>query len=186
MQLRTHRFQILPALRRIQNRYGYLNRQELVNFSQDSGTPLYRLQEVASFFPHFRLTPAPQVTVKVCRDMACHLAGAGAALEQLRAIAGERVCVEGVSCLGRCDRPLAACVEVHQTRNQGGQEEHEFYYSGRTAAGIIQIATAFLENQASPADIGGPTNTPEYPAADWMIDPYKGGIPDYAGGRKAA
>jgi NADH:ubiquinone oxidoreductase subunit F (NADH-binding) len=158
----------------------------LVSFSQDSGTPLYRLQEVASFFPHFRLTPAPQVTVKVCRDMACHLAGAGAALEQLRAIAGERVCVEGVSCLGRCDRPLAACVEVHQTRNQGGQEEHEFYYSGRTAAGIIQIATAFLENQASPAGTGGATDALEYPAADWMIDPYKGGIRDYAAVRKVA
>lgn len=127
--LSTGRYRILPELRRIQKEYGYLDRNELKRFSRNSGVPLYRLQAVASFFPHFRLAPATSVTVKVCRDTACHLAGAASTLEDLRLLASDGVLVEGVSCLGRCDRAPAVCIAVCQA--PGEAPEQEFYYLGR-------------------------------------------------------
>jgi NADH:ubiquinone oxidoreductase subunit E len=138
----TGRLQILPALRQIQDTYGYLQREALIRFSEDSGIHLYRIQEVASFFPHFRLTPAPAVTVRVCRDMACHLAGSAFALHQLRPMAGERVCVEGVSCLSRCDRPPAVRIEINQAPDPGNRQgggQHEFYCLGRDPADLTRI-----------------------------------------------
>src|ERR1700733_6230342 len=101
--------QIVPALRKIQKQFGYLTPEALRGFSTKSKIPLYQLQAVASFFPHFRLTPPPTVTLSICRDMACRMAGSGRMLTELKKLNGERVCVEGVSCLGRCDRAAAAC-----------------------------------------------------------------------------
>src|SRR4051812_9550581 len=95
---------IVPALQSIQHQYGYLNREALERYSEKSGVPRYRLHAIASFFPHFRLTPPKRLTLKVCRDQSCHLAGSGQILKDLAAIAGDDVAVEGVSCLGRCDR----------------------------------------------------------------------------------
>src|SRR5450631_4748463 len=95
---------LVPALQRIQHQFGYLNREALKQFSKESGVPLYRLHAVASFFPHFLLSRPPLVTLRVCRDMACHLAGSGAMVRELGSLAGEQVSVQGVSCLGRCDR----------------------------------------------------------------------------------
>ena len=71
----NHQTRIVPALREIQEKFGYLTREALMGFSRDSGIPLHRLHSVASFFPHFRLNPPPEVTIRVCRDMACHLNG---------------------------------------------------------------------------------------------------------------
>ena len=66
---------LVPALHQIQDRFGYLKPEALKEYSEESGVPQYRLQEVASFFPHFRLAPSKKVTLRVCRDMSCHLAG---------------------------------------------------------------------------------------------------------------
>ena len=66
--------QLIPALQRIQQQFGYLKREALQQFSDESGVPLYRLHSVASFFPHFQLTPPKPVRLRICRDMACHMA----------------------------------------------------------------------------------------------------------------
>ena len=81
---------ILPALQRIQGEFGYLQREALERFAKESGLPLYRLQAVASFFPHFRLTEPRKVTLRVCRDMACRMAGSAELLCELMASAGSR------------------------------------------------------------------------------------------------
>lgn len=98
----------VPQLRSIQEHYGYLPPEEINDLSARLDVPLHRLHEVISFFPHFRLKPPPDVEVRVCRDLACHLRGAAECLLGLQAMAvefGGETCVnvEGVSCLGRCD-----------------------------------------------------------------------------------
>src|SRR5688572_27680946 len=104
---------LVPALHEIQHEFGYLKREALEQYSEKSGTPLYRLHAVASFFPHFQLTPPKKICVRVCRDMACGMAGAAKMIRDLTASLPEgEVAVEGVSCLGRCDRPAAASVTV--------------------------------------------------------------------------
>src|SRR3982074_2767401 len=103
---------LTTALQRIQRQFGYLKREALEQFSEQSGVPLYRLHSVASFFPHFQLTPPKPVTLKICRDMACHLAGSAEMLRDLHSLGNGLIGVEGVSCLGRCDREPAACIAV--------------------------------------------------------------------------
>ena len=77
---------IVQKLREIQHKHGWLPERELRELSALTATPLHRIHEVASVFPHYRLKEGPTVEVHVCRDMACHLHGAPAleqALDQL-------------------------------------------------------------------------------------------------------
>src|SRR5207249_351979 len=45
---------IVQRLRDIQNRFGYLPDEELKKLAREADVPLYRVEEVASFFPAFR------------------------------------------------------------------------------------------------------------------------------------
>ena len=105
---------IIEELRAIQRKHGYLPADELRSLSERLRTPLYRLQGVASSFPHFRLAPPPPADVRVCADMSCHLNGA----DDLRRVVEARVARLGpsgvvfreASCLGQCDRAPAASI----------------------------------------------------------------------------
>src|SRR6478752_6536995 len=123
---------LVPVLQRIQHEFGYLKQEEIERYSQESGVPQYRLWAVASFFPHFRLTPPKKITVKVCRDMACHLSGSAEMLREFKASVGENVAIEGTSCVGRCDRCPAASVSVAGI-------EHDYYYLGKTVEEMRKI-----------------------------------------------
>jgi len=105
---------IFDGLREIQHRFGYLPAEELKDLARKIDVPLYRLHGVASFYPHFRLTPPPKADVCVCQDMSCHLRGADglrARLEErLQNLAGADVTIRGISCLGRCDQAPAVAV----------------------------------------------------------------------------
>ncbi len=160
---------LVTALQKIQRQFGYLKREALEQFSEQSGVPLYRLHSVASFFPHFQLTPPKPVTLKICRDMACHMAGSAQMLRDLASLGNGMIGVEGVSCLGRCDRAPAACVAVTGS-------DHDHFYFKRSAAELKQIAEDWLRGEPSPEDhdIDQP-----FSHAPVMIDPYAGKTPEY-------
>ena len=105
---------IFEELRAIQLHYGYLPKAELEHFSQRSQIPLYQIHSVASFYPHFHLTPPSRAEVLVCADMSCRLNGACELRAELAArFAGTRaedVQIKDVSCLGRCDRAPAVAI----------------------------------------------------------------------------
>ncbi|HLW43461.1 MAG TPA: NAD(P)H-dependent oxidoreductase subunit E, partial [Candidatus Acidoferrales bacterium] len=108
---------IYDELQAIQGQFGYLPADQLAALSSRSSIPLYRLHGVASFYPHFRLAPAPKADVRVCCDMACHLRGA----DDLRASIQRRYknaspsafSLQEVSCLGQCDGAPAIAVNGH-------------------------------------------------------------------------
>ena len=106
---------IIQALNRYQTvRGGYLTEDDLRAVAKELQVPLHKIQELVTFYPHYRTTPPPCVEVHVCRDMTCHLRGSVKTIEQLETWAhdtyGDAVHVAGVSCLGRCDRAPAALV----------------------------------------------------------------------------
>ena len=139
---------LISELKAIQDRHGYLPEQELRTFSQRVTIPLYQIQAVASFYPHFRLQPAPRIDVKVCRDLSCHIAGAQRLFKSARDTAASlpSCAVNGVSCLGRCDQAPAIAVndtiyagigdsrlrEVMQAFQQGTPPSHSFVQQGST------------------------------------------------------
>ena len=155
---------IVQELHHIQHRHRYLPDVELRKLAARTGTPLYRLQEVASFFPHFRLEPPPDVEVRVCHDMACHQGGCArlkADVERLLAadIAAGRASVRYASCLGRCDRPVAAMV-------------NDEFYAARSAEQLVQVARDAASGRQPPADL----DSAYEPHANrpWRIDPCSG------------
>ena len=103
---------LIRELSRFQEGRGYLDDGDLKEVAERLNVPFYRVQEVVSFYPHFRRTPPPRAEVAVCRDLPCFLAGGRAwGAEVSRLLAGERdVVLSEVSCLGRCERAPAAMV----------------------------------------------------------------------------
>ncbi|MGH9709747.1 MAG: NAD(P)H-dependent oxidoreductase subunit E, partial [Candidatus Acidiferrales bacterium] len=120
-QLRLPRLSSIPLiydeLQAIQGKFGYLPADQLAILSSRSSIPLYRLHGVASFYPHFRLAPAPKADVRVCCDMACHLRGADdlrAGIERrYQSAAPADFSLQEVSCLGQCDGAPAMAVNGH-------------------------------------------------------------------------
>src|SRR5262249_29919667 len=103
---------LISRLNELQQAHGYLSEAALRGLARPENVPLYRLQGLVSFYPHFRTTPPPRVELTVCRDMSCWLAGGEARCARLRQeMAGvPGVEVHEVSCLGRCDRAPAGSV----------------------------------------------------------------------------
>ncbi|MBI3909567.1 MAG: NAD(P)H-dependent oxidoreductase subunit E [Armatimonadetes bacterium] len=101
---------LIDDLRGIQRHHGYLPEAELHAYAERTGTPLYQINAVATFYPQFRRTPPPETEILVCTDLACHLRGAETLARRLEGEAAGsagRVEVRRCSCLGRCDRPPA-------------------------------------------------------------------------------
>ena len=104
---------LIPALHAIQEREGWLPREELVALSREARRPLYEIEGLISFYPHFRTTPPGRVTLRVCHDLSCWLRGSDGRLAAIRARYGPDAEVEVIegSCIGRCDAAPAATVD---------------------------------------------------------------------------
>jgi NADH:ubiquinone oxidoreductase subunit F (NADH-binding)/NADH:ubiquinone oxidoreductase subunit E len=104
---------LIPALNAIQRRCGWLPRDELVTLSREVRRPLYEIEGLISFYPHFRTTDPKTVEVAVCHDLTCWLHGSDERIAEAKARYGDDVEVElvEVSCLGRCDIAPAAAVD---------------------------------------------------------------------------
>ncbi|SFK75179.1 NAD(P)H-dependent oxidoreductase subunit E [Geodermatophilus ruber] len=103
---------LVPALNLIQERRGWLPREELEALSRDTRRPLYEIEGLISFYPHYRTEPPPAIAVHLCHDLPCWLRGGQDRIDATRTrYAGDPdVEVVEVSCLGRCERAPAVAV----------------------------------------------------------------------------
>jgi formate dehydrogenase beta subunit len=103
---------LIPALYAIQERVGWLPREELVTLAREVHRPLYEIEGLISFYPHFLTEPPKRVTVHACRDLSCWLHGADERIAAIRQRYGDDTDVEltEVSCIGRCDAAPAVSV----------------------------------------------------------------------------
>jgi NADH:ubiquinone oxidoreductase subunit F (NADH-binding)/NADH:ubiquinone oxidoreductase subunit E len=156
---------LIQELRRIQDKHHYLPPEELKALAERARVPPYRIQELVSFFPHFRTNPPAAVEVQVCRDTACHLRGARELVERLRTLPAsgdkQRLTIEGVSCLGRCDRAPVACIN-HRV------------YAGRPQAQLVSLVQEFLAGKTPPPDRDGDQDRD---TSAWNINPYRDAEP---------
>jgi formate dehydrogenase beta subunit len=169
---------IVQALHEIQHRHGFLPRAELVQLADRINTPLFRIEEVASFFPHFRKSAPPEIEIRICRDMACRLHGSHRLTQEVAAAVKDKpnwkVCE--VSCLGRCDRAPAAIVARnpqgdHAQNGHEHHEEHEHLIALAGPARLKEVAAALAAGQHPKVD----TDAAFMPEAHrlWQIDPYR-------------
>jgi formate dehydrogenase beta subunit len=124
---------LIPSLHAIQREHGWLPREELVKLSRDTRRPLYEIEGLVSFYPHFRTAPGEGVEVAVCRDLSCSLARG-------RAEIPEGAVVHEVSCVGRCDRaPVAVVEERYPEAVRGGERRpNDPYASDDEHYGVLR------------------------------------------------
>ena len=101
----------IPLLQNIQDTYGYLPRDVLLELSNETGIPASHLFGLATFYAQFYLEEHGRHTVRVCRGTACHVRGRQiiqeAIDEELGIGPGEttedrRFSLETVACVGTC------------------------------------------------------------------------------------
>ena len=104
---------LIPALTALQREHGWLPREELLTLSREWQRPLYEIEGVMTFYPHFRTSPPKKVDLAVCHDLSCWLNNADDRIAELKERYGDDVEVEvrEVSCLGRCDVAPAVAVQ---------------------------------------------------------------------------
>jgi formate dehydrogenase beta subunit len=151
---------LIPMLMEIQERLGWLPREELEALAREQKRPLYEIQGLVSFYPHFRTAPPAGVTVRVCHDLTCWLNGAGDRIAQLHEQYGDGGDVEVVeiSCPGRCDIAPAATVDEQPAR-------------------LDDVDTLVDAKRSGDNDLGAVVAYG--PEGGWPNDPYGPGEPRY-------
>jgi formate dehydrogenase beta subunit len=151
---------LIPMLMEIQGRLGWLPREELEALAREQRRPLYEIQGLVSFYPHFRTEPPAGVTVRVCHDLTCWLNGAEDRIAQLHEQYGDAGDVEVVeiSCPGRCDIAPAATVDEQPAR-------------------LDDVDTLVDVKRSGDNDLGAVVAYG--PEGGWPNDPYGPGAPRY-------
>jgi len=105
---------LIEFLHQIQDQYGCLHVDHLHALAAWMSIPSIEVYEVASFYHHFKVVESGQaapaaLTVRVCDSVSCMLSGAEDLIRDLETqVASDKVQIQRVPCVGRCDRaPLA-------------------------------------------------------------------------------
>jgi formate dehydrogenase/NADH-quinone oxidoreductase subunit F len=145
---------LIPSLNAIQREHGWLPHETLVELARDTKRPLYEIEGLISFYPHFRTHEPPAVEVTVCRDLSCWLHDAQPQIDALHERYGDDISVDvrEVSCIGRCDVAPAATVDERPCR----------------IADVPALVAAELDGEMPAAAAKTPRRT-------WPNDPYTDG-----------
>jgi NADH-quinone oxidoreductase subunit F len=119
-RLGTGRNVLIPLLQAVQEAYGWLPEPALERVCEKTQITPSQITGVATFYSQFRHEPVGQYRVKVCHGTACHVKGAPAVTDAVRAYlnipddgdtdADGLFTVEKVACLGCCT--LAPAVQI--------------------------------------------------------------------------
>ena len=102
---------IIPLLQRLQDLYGYLPREIILEIASRTGLPASRMFGVATFYAQFYLEPRGRHIIRCCRGTACHVKGGKNIIQAIRRELGIneggttedlRFTFETVACLGTC------------------------------------------------------------------------------------
>jgi len=102
---------VIPLLQRLQDIYGYLPREIILEIASRTGLPASRMFGVATFYEQFHLEPRGRHIIRCCRGTACHVKGGKRIIQAVRRELGIdeggttedlRFTFETVACLGTC------------------------------------------------------------------------------------
>ena len=109
---RGHSEATLAALKKIQERFGYLPEEAVNEAAQVLGLDKNTLYGVATFYEHFHLHPQGKTKITLCRGTVCYLLGCEEILQELKrqlgiglgeTTADGRFVLEEIRCLGLCE-----------------------------------------------------------------------------------
>lgn len=106
---------LIEHLHKIQDYYRHISSRHLVALAYEMNLATAEVFEVASFYHHFDVvkegqTPPPALTVRVCESLSCDMAGSHDLIQALENGLGNKVRVQKVPCVGRCQHAPVAVV----------------------------------------------------------------------------
>ena len=113
--------ELIPILQRLQDEFGYLSEQTMLEIAQFTRIPESKVYAVATFYAQFRFTPIGKNHITVCRGTACHVRGATRILEEVKKQLGinegettsdMEYSLESVACIGCCG--LSPCMMINK------------------------------------------------------------------------
>lgn len=116
--------ELIPVLQAVQNEFGYLSEESMVEIARFTKVPKSKVYGVATFYAQFRFTPVGKTHISVCRGTACHVRGSGRILENIENSLGIRsgdvtedlkYSIETLACIGACG--IAPCIMVNNKVN---------------------------------------------------------------------
>ena len=105
---------LIEYLHRLQDREGHIAADRMVALAEELKLAPAEIYEVATFYHHFDVfkegDALPALTVRVCDSVTCELFGANQLFTALSDALDDRVRVQRVPCVGRCDQAPVAVV----------------------------------------------------------------------------
>ncbi len=106
---------LIEHLHKIQDKYQHISSRHLVALAHEMNLSPAEIYEVASFYHHFDVvkdgqTPPPSLTVRVCESVSCEMAGAHELISSLQKGLSDKVRIQKVPCIGRCQHAPVAVV----------------------------------------------------------------------------
>ncbi len=117
---------VLPCLRRIHERRGYVSNADIDALVASLGVPRIQVEEALSFYTQFRRRPIGRWHLQICRNVSCSMRGADRLLEHLqrtlKVTPGEtttdgRCTLDTVECLGSCGTAPVMMVNERYVEN---------------------------------------------------------------------
>ena len=103
--------ELIPILQSVQEEYGYLPEQQMMEIAKFTGVSESKVYGVASFYAQFRFTPVGENRIMVCRGTACYVRGSQQVLDEVSRMLGigegettpdQKYSLETVACIGCC------------------------------------------------------------------------------------
>ncbi|MCE5252247.1 NADH-quinone oxidoreductase subunit NuoE [bacterium] len=107
----AQRDDLIPILQEVQEKKGFLSREDVVSIGKYLKLPASKIYGVATFYNQFRFQPRGQYNIQLCRGTACHVKGSEKVLDavkrELNIAPGETTrdgvfSLEVVACIGAC------------------------------------------------------------------------------------
>jgi len=113
----------IPILQSLQSHFRYLPEEALRRVCEKTEIEPAQIVGVATFYSQFRRVPVGRYLVRVCHGTACHVAGIGPIMDEMRrrleippdtdTDPQRRFTLESVNCLGCCSLAPVMMVEQH-------------------------------------------------------------------------
>jgi formate dehydrogenase subunit gamma len=102
---------LLPILHDVQAQFGWVSEDHIQAIAQALNLSRAEVSGVVSFYHDFKRTPETRPVIKLCRAEACQARGSEPLAAYAEQIAGKRVKVATVYCLGLCSVGPNAMIE---------------------------------------------------------------------------
>ena len=93
---------LMPILHEVQAAFGFVSEEAIREIALGLNLSRAEVSGVVSFYHDFRRVPDPRPAIRLCRAEACQARGSEPLAAYAERVAGDRVRVETVYCLGLC------------------------------------------------------------------------------------